>query len=65
MQTLNIRENIKPLVVKALNKADTIKEAAKLLGLRSERTLFNYMREYNIKRTYYKAFDPKIKIHDN
>ena len=60
MQTLNIRENIKPLVVKALNKADTVKGSAKLLGLPNERTLFNYMKEFNIKRTYYKVFEPKI-----
>lgn len=46
-ENLNIQHNIKILVIKALKRAKTVKEAAGLLGI-TARTLFNYKRKFGV-----------------
>lgn len=53
METLNIHDNIKHLVVKALNKYDT-NIAAHKLGI-SVRTLMRYKSNFNIIKLYGKV----------
>lgn len=47
MESLNIDQNIKRIVLKALNKAETDKAAAILLGC-SLRQLYFYKKQYDI-----------------
>lgn len=51
MEILNFEHNYKQLAIKALNKANTITEASKLIGI-EERQLYNWMKKYKIKRFY-------------
>jgi transposase-like protein len=51
MEILNFEHNYKQIAIKALNKADTILEAAKLIGI-EERQLYNWIKKYKIKRFY-------------
>lgn len=45
---LNIDYHIRILVVKALNRTHNITKGAELLGI-TERTLYNYKRQYSIQ----------------
>ena len=47
-EILNLEYNLKKLLVKALNAADSLVHAAQLTGV-SVRTLRNYQRMYNIE----------------
>jgi len=52
MEILNFEHNYKELTIKALNKAHTISEASKLMGI-EERQLYNWMKKYKIKKCIY------------
>lgn len=47
-ENLNIEYHHRRLSVKALNKTQKIEDAANLLGI-TERTLFNWIKKFNIK----------------
>lgn len=59
--TLNIAYHTKILVLRALNREKTIREAAEVLGV-SEKTLYNLMKEYNIKRESVYVVRGKYKV---
>jgi hypothetical protein len=49
MEILNLEYHHKILIKKAINKTKNMREASKLLGL-EQRTLYNWMKNLNIKR---------------
>lgn len=66
MEVLNIEWNQCRLMLKALNKAETIKMSCKLLGI-SERTIYRLMAKYSIsyncdKDMYETSNMPKYKV---
>lgn len=48
-EILNLEYHHKILIIKAINRTQNNKEACKLLGLK-ERTLYTWMKNFNIKR---------------
>lgn len=50
-ENLNIEDNTLELILKALNRARNIKEAAKLLGI-TEKTLYTKIGECKIKQIW-------------
>jgi len=49
METLNLQDNTKRLLLLALNKCGTIKEAAPVLGV-SDRTVSRWLKIWNIRK---------------
>jgi transposase-like protein len=49
-ENLNFQHHYKILIVKALNKSKTIKDASKLLGI-TDRTLYRWIKQFEIKKT--------------
>jgi len=52
MEILNFDYNYKQIAIKALNRAHTISDASKLMGI-EERQLYNWMKKYKIKKCIY------------
>ena len=50
-ENLNLKFNTDKLILKALNKSETIKEAAELLGI-TERTLYHWLKKNNLNKNY-------------
>jgi transcriptional regulator with PAS, ATPase and Fis domain len=50
-ENLNLKFNTDKLILKALNKSETIKEAADLLGI-TERTLYHWLKKNNLNKNY-------------
>lgn len=49
-ENLNFEHHYKILIVKALNKSKTIKDASKLLGI-TDRTLYRWLKQFQIQKT--------------
>jgi transposase-like protein len=52
MEILNFDHNYKQIAIKALNRAHTISDASRLMGI-EERQLYNWMKKYKIKKCIY------------
>lgn len=50
-EILNFDYHYEKMLIKALNKAGTIKDASQLLGI-TERTTYTWMKKFNLSKSY-------------
>jgi len=50
-EILNLDYHYEKMLIKALNKGSTIKDASKLLGI-TERTTYTWMKKFNLSKSY-------------
>jgi transposase len=50
-EILNLDYHYEKMLIKAINKGGTIKEASKLLGI-TERTTYTWMKKFNLSKSY-------------
>jgi transposase-like protein len=50
-EILNLDYHYEKMLIKALNKAGTIKDASQLLGI-TERTTYSWMKKFNLSKSY-------------